>query len=267
MRVLFTTGFLLAFVLQALCQKSTLPEIQQDLQCSYQQISGHGYPSSSSHITTYDSLFRRKIAYYTSHVPQTLFYPFDSLTQSNDISIVTSDDSTFRIYSWDRYDGGSMHDFDYLFQYRVGKHVYSKIKPDTSTDENFDPGVYYTQLSTIKAADGKTCYIALGTGQYASMLGATEVKCFRGGNSGWTDTVRMIRLKSGDFVNSIVSPYNIGLNYPGDSLPNAVLFDSAHQMLTVPVVNHKNDSVTANSDVYRFNGTYFQYLRTTGLKK
>lgn len=259
MKTIITILLLLSYFIPASSQVMTMKQIETDLNHSYQDISGNGYPSQSDSIEVYDSLFREKMAYYTVHFPFTLKYPFDSLKQ--DLAITTAGDSLFRIYSWDRYDGGTMHDYDNLFQFSSGGKVYSKLSPDKETDDNYDPGVVYTVLYILKAGH-KTYYMAFGNGAYSTMLGGTNIKFFTITNHSLNDTTEMIKTKNGHLVNSINSPYNMGLNYPGDSLPNGVEYDSIRETLSIPVVIQSNDSVTGRSDIYHFNGRYFQYTNT-----
>ncbi|MEO9021184.1 MAG: hypothetical protein ABI237_14295 [Ginsengibacter sp.] len=262
-------NILIFFILpaQVFSQSTTLKGIENDLQRSYREISGHGYPSTNDSVEIYDSLFRIEIAYYISHFPKTLTYKFDSLTSKTDISIATSKDNLFRIYSWDRYDGGTMHNFDNLFQFQSGAKVYSKLSADTGTDQNYDPGVYYTTIYTLRITKNKTYYLAMGTGIYSTMARGTRIKIFTVENHLLNDNVKLIRTKKGKRVNSIDSYYNMGFNYPKDQLPNDVTYNSIKRTLYIPVVDRGTDSVTNHSDIYQFNGEYFKYTNTQNVSK
>lgn len=253
--ILFT---LLIFTLRAYSQLMTPEEIENALTSAYQEISGSGYPSTSDSIEAYDSIFRQKMLYYMGHYSETLNDGFDSLLQSNDIHIVTSKDGLFRIYSWDRYDGGTMHSFDNLFQYKSGGTVYAKLTADTGTDQNYDPGVSYNTIYTLRG-NGKKYYMAFGQAAYSSMIGGVSVKIFSIEHSKLNDTVKLFQREKGRRMNTIEFSYSIGFNYPGDSLPAFIQYDTLKKLLFLPI-STPDDSVTGKYNLYRFNGSLFQFV-------
>lgn len=257
------TLLLLFITTQSYAQKMTLPEIENNLNNTYQNISGNGYPSTADSIEEYDSLFRQKMLYFMSHYPETLTYPFDSLQHNNDISIVTSKDGLFRIYSWDRYDGGTMHSFDNLFQYKSGGKVYAKLSADTGTDQNYDAGVSYKELYKLKAGNNKKVYLALGAGIGSTAISTTRIKIFSIEGKFLNDTLKLIRTRDLNLINSIDIGLNVMLNYPDTdyAIPNGVKYFPKEEMLSVPIVNEWNDSVTVHSNIYQFNGKYFKFIK------
>ena len=73
---------------------------------------------------------------YTKNA-STLDYKFSGLQES--MYIATSEDGNFRIYSWDTEDGGSMHRFSRVYQYRTaGGKVYSKADALPEGDPGID---------------------------------------------------------------------------------------------------------------------------------
>ncbi len=103
-------------------QKLTNEQIENHLVKLYEKILSFPYGGmrhTYDSIKYYDRLFQEKLAYYTSHFPSSLSYPFNQLDQNNYISIATSKDGKLRIYSWDTWDGGTMHSTMNLLQFKI----------------------------------------------------------------------------------------------------------------------------------------------------
>src|ERR1700759_5078448 len=93
--------------------------------------------SADTSVNAYDSVgkankaFREKLAYYTSKYPFTLNLKFKDLEDSF-LTILTSKDGSFRIYSWDNSLGGTMRYYENVFQYKTSSGVSAALKADTS---------------------------------------------------------------------------------------------------------------------------------------
>src|SRR6516164_7870976 len=68
-------------------------------------------------LTKSNEEFEKLLLKVTSSNPETILYDFKDLTSCG-LTIATSDDSLFRIYSWDTRSGGTMHYFENVFQFR-----------------------------------------------------------------------------------------------------------------------------------------------------
>src|SRR6516162_6778674 len=111
--------------IKSFSQSLTLKEIEKDLSDTYSKIFPFYYGNHDS-LDFYSSLFSDKMHKYIGEYPSTLNYPFQSLIDSNDCTIVTSKDRLFRIYSWDTWLGGTMHFFENIYQYGSGNRAFSK---------------------------------------------------------------------------------------------------------------------------------------------
>lgn len=271
-------------------QQKSLQQIEHDLINAYQKISSQrekmaslryrqSLPADSAWdlLEQYNQTFRRKLAYYTSHYPLTLTYPFDSLRQKADVTIATSPDSLFRIYSWDQRDGGSLHFYSNLFQFKSGGKVSSILAPDTTNDGKPAPHFQYGSVDRLTANAQSTIYLALGGGISSGAYLRSQARAFAIENHTVNDTIRIIKTKSGHLVNSIVQSFNWLLRYPTKHIPNEMEYDSEKKELFIPVIAVSDsmtvgnevypmrDSMTTRSDVYRFNGKYFQYIKTVNM--
>lgn len=250
----------LLFSTTLFAQRMTEMQIDQDLSGLYAKISSFPYGGGNrlDSLEYYDSLFAQKILFYTSHYFSTLVYPFDSLKKQ--IHLISSRDGNFRIYSWDTRDGGSMHSFRNLFQYKSGDRIYSKLSADTGRDQYYDPGVFYVHMYRLK----KRVYLALGNGIYSHSEMGTRIKIFSIEGQTLNDTLKLIYTPNGSRVNSIDISYNILLNYPDTDfmIPHSVEYNPESKILSVPLITGDHDSMTNRSHIYQFKGNHFQYLKT-----
>jgi hypothetical protein len=106
-------------------------QIELDLLSSFKKIEywrAHAYDTTINPFVKYDSLknanrdFAKKIKLYAEKYPATITHPFRSLKKEYylNMSISTSSDNMFRIYSWDTWTGGDGHFFENLMEYKSG---------------------------------------------------------------------------------------------------------------------------------------------------
>src|SRR4030095_6026576 len=91
-----------------------LKKVEQDLVKQFRLIDHWlKYKDSTHNIEAYDSLmaanryFQKILFHYANTNATTLSYPFTKLEAAG-LTIATSADGAFRIYSWDTYTGGTM---------------------------------------------------------------------------------------------------------------------------------------------------------------
>jgi hypothetical protein len=281
MKPIILIAALLWISIPAFSQKMTLQEIENDLNNTYRVIMNNReygpvtdslildslHPASSTvyyheglpldSLGFYNHLFDKKMEYYTTHFPATLTYPFDSLIKDG-IDIISSGDSLFRIYSWDRCDGGTMHFFDNLFQFASGGKVFTKLFVETESN----PGEFYSQIFTLKA-NGTTYYLAIGNGIYSGRDCGQSIETYTIENHSLNDSVKLIKTREG-LVNSLSIGFNFFsvVNHPERPL-RLIKYDSSKKILSIPVVDD-NEKVTNRYLLYQFNGKYFQFIKTTG---
>lgn len=199
---------------------------------------------------------KSKILSYTK-TTATLKYPFEGLKKR--MTIATSPDGKFRIYSWDLEDGGTMHSFDgiYQFQDSSGK-VYSKSR--LAEGEEGDAGSFIPKIYELNTKSGKV-YLPITSGIFSTQDHGQSVYAMKivGGNL--NEKVKVFKTNSG-LTDSIGFGYNFFSVVERKERPIIlILFDSKTNILKIPVVieNEKfpNGEVTNRFINYKFNGTNF----------
>ncbi|MDB5224342.1 MAG: uncharacterized protein JWN83_3009 [Chitinophagaceae bacterium] len=221
------------------------------------------FKTDDEKINPYDSLeeannlFESLLLKYTSSNSQTISYSFKSLADSG-LTIVTSEDGLFRIYSWDTWTGGTMHNFRNVFQYKTDIKVFSKIfKP--KRDEEGDPGCFYNQVDDIISGN-KKFYITQSRAVLSSGLSYHKIKIFSIDNSKLNDTAKLIKTNT-SIKNQL--GYEVDLtassNRDRDVPDFYIEYDKANKIISIPVI--LEDSKVTNKKIrYQFKDKYFEKL-------
>ena len=187
--------------------------------------------------------------------PATIEYLFPKL--KGKMYVVTSKDGRLRIYSWDRETGGTMHDFDSVYQYRGDS---GKVYTWADTREEDSGGVFYHEIFQVDTRS-KPIYLTIST-----FIGSTS---FAGQN---VDAVRILgeRLdtKAKVFRTAKGTTHTIGFPFDFFSVVDrperpVMLFkyDAIKRQLSFPVVIEDDATpqgrVTEKMITYRFKGYAF----------
>ncbi|HVV54881.1 MAG TPA: hypothetical protein VHC47_06135 [Mucilaginibacter sp.] len=242
----------------------TPQQIEADLLRSFKKID-YWYQrandtTANADLAANDSLenandfFARKLKNYAEKYPSTITYPFDSIRKRY-LSISTSADGLFRIYSWDKETGGTMHFFENVMQYKTGVRTMAVI--DTPQSEG-DFGPSYNKINTFEAKGGTyylTNYLFVESSRY-SAFGIT-VFTIEGSK---LVAAKIIRTSSG---------LHSGISYEVDfskicektysKLPQ-IHFSNATNTIYLPVVNW-NYQMTNKFILYKFTGRYFERVK------
>ena len=198
-------------------------------------------------MTDADEAFAEKLTFYASNYPFTISYKFKWF--ENGPTIVTSDDSLFRIYSWGGSQGGTEQFFYDVIQYKTGKKT-NAIFYDLGKNGESKP--WYYEVQTLKA-NGHTYYLAMYSLVGSTMDFDNGIQVFDIENGKLNDNVKIIRTKSG--LHSRLS-YSIH-DRNGGAGPE---FDSIKETITLPLID-ENGTVTDKSIVYKFTGQYFEKVK------
>jgi len=186
----------------------------------------------------------------------TLAFPFSKL--DNKMYVTTSRDGRFRVYSWDLEDGGTMHDFDNVFQYKgkSGK-VYTWTE---SNDSEGNYGSFYTQVFQTDTPSGP---IYLGTSTFvgSTSLGGQTISAFRINGEKLDPTAKVIKTRSG-ITNSISFGYDFFSVVDHPERPVRLFFyDESKKSFRFPIVIEDKKTpqgrVTNRYITYRFDGRHF----------
>ena len=199
--------------------------------------------------------FANKLKHYIEKFPSTITYPFASLKKSG-LDIITSSDGLLRIYAWDTWTGGTMHNFENVLQYKTGVNTAAII--DTTKNEN-DYVYSYDDLYTMKAND-RTYYLATYLGVYSTKDSGRGIRIFAVENGKLNNDVKLIRTGSG-LHSHLYYDYNFFsvVDIPYEKRPT-IIFDKATNTISLPLVDG-NHNVTNKRILYKFNGQYFERIR------
>lgn len=255
--------FAIIIIASSLCSfGQETKEIEKTLIEAFSRIN---YWSNSSQDISGDSLinanntFEELLLKYTSSNNETLSYKFKSLSESG-VTISTSKDNRFRIYSWNTLTGGTMRFYRNVFQFMGGKKVYSKTLQAYQTDDN--PDCLYHQIDDVRA-NNKNYYITQNISIESSSLYYHNVKIFCIDGSRLNDTTKLIKTKTA-MRNEL--GYEVDLQTAAIShseYPNLELmyikYDDKKQIIYIPLID-ENGRVTKKKIKYKFNGRYFETI-------
>jgi hypothetical protein len=172
--------------------------------------------------------------------------------------IATSKDGRVRIYSWDMLDGGTMHDFDcvYQFQGSSGK-VFTWTQPETAEG---DPGSFYTDVFQLDATDG-AIYLPVSTFVGTTSLAGQSISVVRIDGDKLVPDAKLIKTGSG-LNNSISFSYDFFSVVDRPDRPIKLFtWDAAKQSFRFPIVIEDKKTpqgrVTDKFITYKFDGKYF----------
>jgi len=259
--------FIFCFLISLRISAQTPKAVEADITASFKKIgywNSYRFSHSSSTdtaVNAYDSVgkanktFREKLAYYTSKFPFTLNLRFKDLDDSF-LTVLTSKDGLFRIYSWDNSLGGTMRYYENVFQYKVGSGVSAVLGADTSEgrgDYHYD----YSKLYTLKSHK-QTYYLAIYHGKFSTKDLAEGIQVFSIENGKLTDKANLIKTAEGP-ANKLYYYYNRFLAPPGIK-DKDIRYNEATKTISLPVVAAHGKLTNAHI-VYKFNGRYFERVK------
>jgi len=228
--------------------------------CNAYRFSHSG--SADTSVNAYDSVgkanktFRGKLANYTSKYPFTLNLRFKDLDDSF-LTIVTSKDGLFRIYSWDNSLGGTMRYYENVFQYKTASGVSSALKADTG-DGKGEYHYDYSKLYTLRSHN-RTYYLAIYHGKFSTKDLAEGIHIFSIENGTLTDKVNLIKTADG-LSDKLYYYYNM-FSVTDKIKDKDIRYNEASKTISLPViVGH--GKLTTGRIVYKFNGRYFERVKS-----
>ena len=184
----------------------------------------------------------------TTEYPSSLTYKFPHLVAAG-VSIATSPDGLFRIYSWDQNAGGTAHEYNKVYQYKCGDKLYSKLEIEGND------GNWYSKIYMLDAND-KRYYLGVGHVRVSILREYESIQAFSIEQGALIDTVRIIKTQSG-------LTRTLGFEYTDDvHAPDGDMFhyDDSARTIRFPVVMDDN-IVTKRRITYKFTGSYFEKIK------
>lgn len=262
MKTAVTTLFSL-FLLAAFGQTQNATE--QDLLRAYNRIlHWRDYHGESQNLGVYDSLsnaneqFEKALVKCTSQNPATISFDFKEL-KGKGLTISTSDDGLFRIYSWDTWTGGTMHFQQNLFQYKAGDKVFSKIVNEPLDDGDRYSINRYIQVFTVKTPT-QTYYLGLYDRTYSNKDANQGMRVFAISGTVLDADVKLIKTSSG-MKNKLGFDYDFFSVVDRKERPIKLMtYDPRSKTLKMAVVVG-GGKVTNRFIVYQYTGQYFERKR------
>lgn len=230
--------------------------IEADLLKSFKKISywddkqREGVGNAADSLDKANEVFAAKLKSYTVKYPSTITEPFSSLKKER-LDVYTSTDSLFRIYSWDTWTGGTMHQFANVMQYKVGQKTRSILL--TGRETNNVP--YYSNLYTFINGN-KTYYLGIYGTIYSTKDAGTGIKIFSIENGTLNSDTKIIKTQSG-LKSKLYYSYDFFsvVDIPFEKRPT-ITFDAETKTIKMPLVVN-NYKMTQKFITYKFNGRYF----------
>jgi hypothetical protein len=233
-------------------QKQNLKQIELDLLKASNKLFSFYQPYESDSLHKYSEQLRIKTIESLSKNPATLKYPFQMLIDSNAFAIVTSNDSLFRIYTWDTWTGGTMHFYDIIYQFSNKGKVYT----EPVMLEEGDAGAFYSEIFTLKSGT-KTYYLAVSNATFSTKDAAQSIEVFSIENNNLNKQVNLIKTAEG-------MTHRIGFEFDFFSVVERperplklIKYDKNKKIIFIPVV-YEDGKVTDKFIQYKFNGKYFK---------
>ncbi len=232
--------------------------IELDLRGHLENISKYGNYSDSNDqdkLYSQNKFLKEKLLRFGKRL-DVLRYSFSKLNEQ--MFITTSKDGRFRIYSWDEQTGGTMHDYDSVFQYQGGDgKVYTWT--ERSTDDG-DVGAFYHQIFQVNSNTGPI-YLAVSTFIGSTSLAGQTIEVVRIDGERLDRSAKLIQT-AGGLKNSISFGYDFFSVVDRPERPiRLFLFDDAKRTFRFPIVIEDEKTpqgrVTDQFITYRFNGTHF----------
>lgn len=181
----------------------------------------------------------------TSEIAPSIRYKFSQLVDHG-MSIATSKDGLFRIYSWDAESGGSAHTINSVYQYKVGQTVFSKYVEDTM----FSGTVSGIHLLAVK---DKKYYLCLSFLRIAGLRGYETVQAFCLDGETLNNTALIIKTKSG-LTDRLGFAFLMDESWSGK---DQIRYNDSTKIIRFPVVL-EGGHITKRKITYKFNGLYFE---------
>jgi hypothetical protein len=248
------------FSVVAFGQSVSLQKIEKDLARIAAKISSN-YRVQDDTLEVYSTLFDKKINQYIKENPETLHYPFKILVDSNFCDVTTSSDKLFRIYSWDTWMGGTMHQFKNIYQYQSGEKIVSETHDTNDEEEDgYDPGTFCSAIYTLKA-ETKTYYLVITNGIYSTKDCSQEVTCYCIENGTLNNNVKLFKTSEG-MTSTIGFSFDFFSVVDRQERPlKLIKYDEAKKLVYIPIV-YENGKVTKRFITYKFNGQFFERVTT-----
>ncbi len=242
----------------------TVTATAQNINDAESMLAGHlkrmehfKYDSPNSDSVEYEnSLFKKLLLKYLIEHPLTITDQMDVVVKAG-LTIASSDDKLFRIYSWDTQTGGTMKFYENIYQFRLGTKVYVK---QPVSDVEGDPNSWFSKIYALPTDEGNY-YIGVQYSDFSNRDKYTGLGFFKIENDSLLEDIKLVKTTKG-------MESNLGIAYDFFSVVDRterplelIKYDPETKTIMVPVVNEENGSVTDKYTEYKFIGKYFEEIK------
>lgn len=243
----------------SVAKAQSLQSIEDQLKFYLDRI--NKYPSVSKNggedsLEYYNIVLTEYLSDILARQPLTMEYGFNKTGWR--MNIATSKDKKFRIYSWDKGSGGTMHFYSSVLQYKVDERVRTLVY-HTDTIMNGEwagPGYYYTKIYEVTGRDTRTYYLAERHGVYSNTSHTVGIQCFTIENGLINYNVELFETDRG-FQSSI--DVAIDLVNVAKTKKTEIQFSSDNRKMYLPHLPDGN--VSKRYLIYEFDGEKFLYYK------
>lgn len=251
---------ILLFTMVGLSSAQSLQEIEIELVTGAEEIdkwSGYGSQYDFDKLVAANKTFSESLSKYAKR-KDVLSYAFPKLKEL--VSISTSSDQKFRVYSWDSNLGGTMHDHHELFQF-VGDDGKVYVEADERNEDGASAFTYDVFDLPIR---GGTIYLVCTTFIASTMDHYQGIKLLKIAG-GKTQSAKLIKTTQG-LTDNIGFEYNFFSVADRKERPIKLFtYDSKARAFKFPVVIESEKfvlgEVTDRFITYKFNGKNFVKVR------
>ena len=234
----------------------SLTTIEDELVGGAQEIekwSAYGSDYDIDKLSAANDSFSKALLKYAKR-KDVLNYAFPKLKRS--VSITTSADGKFRVYSWDTNLGGTMHDYNNVYQF-VGSG--GEVFVEGADTEEDDMGASTYDVFDLPTKSG-TIYMVCTTFIASTQDHYQTIKLLRI-NGGKTEAAKLIKTAKG-LTDNVGFEYNFFSVVDREERPIKLFtYDKRTRSFKFPVVIESEKfplgEVTDRFITYKFNGTYF----------
>ena len=259
-KIFFLLALVVVFVSASPAQ--TLTKIEDELLGHFQKLSKS---SNYNGASDYDVLGKENHAIRAALIKyglraDVLKFTFTRLRKQ--LTLTTSRDGNLRTYSWDSEEGGTMHDFYTVYQFRSrsGK-VHTWAEPYSKDLEKRGAGGFVQQIFQTDTGSGPI-YLEVSTFIGSTSLGGQTISALKIDGEKLDRNPKVIKTHSG-ITSSITFQYDFFSVVDHPERPvKLFFFDDSKKSFRFPVVIQDKKTpqgrVTNRFITYRFNGKYFE---------
>jgi hypothetical protein len=223
-----------------------------------EKASNYGGAADYDVLSKENKAFQDALIKYGSRA-DVLNYGFPKLKDK--MYVVTSRDGKFRAYSWDTEEGGTMHDFVAVYQYRgaSGK-AHTWTTPYTQDMEERGAGEFVHQIFQT-ATGAQPIYLAVSTFIGSTSLAGQSITAYKIAGEKLDTNPKVIKTSSG-LTNTIRFAYDFFSVVDHPERPIRLFsYNEGKRSFRFPVVIEDSKTpqgrVTNRFITYRFDGKYF----------